>query len=218
MPINLLPESYRKRTTLGSIAKRYGFIAGTTLAALLIIGGAFTYKDYRDMSERRDLMKARVADLTLQIAQRAKEHKQLAGTRMRRQVYENLASPLSASAVIEQLTAHKPADLAFTGLTIETASLELPKGTAGKLNASVRAQRETQLLHIGLQGMAKDDGIVAQFVSGLSQSELFTNVKLARTFQVSVGGTKSPAFYITLDVPLNRRFEILDQEMAYGEQ
>jgi len=217
MRVNLLPESHRPRRTVGTTIKRYALVGGTFLFALLTIGGTSAWQQYRDLTHRRAVVTGSLNETNGRVKELEAQRQRSASGLLRQQICTSLATPMDATVVIEQLAAQMPDGVAFASISLEVPGIDLPDGNAAALRKALAAEQHSKALRIGLQGIAANDAQVTSFVSQLSRSELFRNVKLARTFRVALGDEESPAFFVTLEVPLDRRFEVVDQEMAYGD-
>ncbi|MEM8836152.1 MAG: PilN domain-containing protein [Planctomycetota bacterium] len=199
--VDLIPS--RCHEALGFRAWVQGWIATYALVALLVVAMAI---GVRVRAERIDRELARLNDEVRERFEQNAEAKALLGelesigasvTR-----YEALAWPLSSGVVLDGLVAALPEAVTLTGLGLTPRELRVSGTKRGE--RSVRRELVAEV-----EGIARRDSEVAEYVSGLQVSGLFTSVTLDYARSADVDGVAARSFRLSAVVDLERRYKLV---------
>jgi len=207
--MSFLPEDYLEKR----IQRRTNIISlGLFLVVMAAVVGAFFVTD-RQRSEIR-AQQAQVnkqfEDAAAWLEQRDKLEERKAQIMHKARITSSLRERVHRSVVLAELINNMPGSVALLGLTLDTRVVKTakPLGTtalddakraaagAGAPDADVQ-QTDVE---IELEGVAPTDVQVAQFMTALSRSKLFTELNLAFSEEITVDDQKMRKFKVELKV------------------
>lgn len=123
--------------------------------------------------------------------------------------HQSLAWPVSSGVVLDALVATLPDAVTLTGLGLTPREV--------RVQGAKRGERGTRReLVAEVEGIARRDAEVAQYVSGLQSSGLFSSVTLDFARTADVDGVSARSFRLSAMVDLERRYQLVAQRAEPG--
>lgn len=209
---NFLPDAILQQRHTKQI-KRHFFFCATLLTTIIALGVlVIVFRSISIESQikvQRDALKnaqhatAELNSIQSQIAQLDLEHLK----------FSALSNQIPTEAVISLIISKMPEKIAIGSLgwripdlvEIKTTKPDDKKKT-GKYNRTKAPK--PQFAELMIAGLAVSDGDVANFITHLSSHELFGQVNLIQSKEVTVNEQTLYEFYISARVPTNREFVI----------
>ncbi len=195
-----------------------------TMLLLLLIGGlsvmqVFTWKRVSTLSYHRDALSEQVVEVNgkLTEVQKLQAARATLGEQVR--LYNKYARPVTFSRIASTLAAMTPDSVFLAELTSDTHSKSRTRVvTPADQSATGQAITKTehyQVVRVAVSGTAPTNVEIANYVGRLSETRLFRNVKMVYSREGHVGDSVTREFRITMEVPLDRDYRVVElQEVA----
>jgi hypothetical protein len=204
--IDLLPDSF----TRARRQRRLRLIQGSAAAAAIVVASAWAGLAYRQVSRLSAQVRTRqvqVADVRQRVQAQSVaegESRRLRALLERRSALE---LPVPATAVVSLISQLLPESVTLTRVLM-TAPPPVLDVTPVRPRAGVAAPKAPDPMRLELEGVAVSDQDVARLVGDLAAQELFSNAKLAKSRQMTVGGLPRYGFVVSLELSSNARYEV----------
>jgi Tfp pilus assembly protein PilN len=207
--IDLLPDSFiqeRRRRRLRAIQ----IVAASAAMVVAIAWAGLAYRQFSALGQqiRQAESEANAARLEAQALSMTKvETARLQGILSRR---EALELPAPASAVMALVAQLLPESVVLTRASMDVPRPVLEQAAAASPRRSRRASSSApqapESIKMELEGVAVSDQDVARLVGDLSAHGLFSNVKLAKSRQMTVAGNARYGFEVALELTPGVRY------------
>jgi len=124
--------------------------------------------------------------------------------------YNRLAWPVRVTDVVDKIASLVPPSATLTALALIPREEQQPKHSKKSSNKESAQSLGQSYLVVELEGVTASDIQIAEIVSGLEASQLFSNVVLDFARAQQIGAQEGRAFRVTARVDLNRRYLFVD--------
>ena len=200
--IDFLPPEYPKRQGHRRRVVRQGVLLG--VAWLLLVGWfAARQGNLMRLNQYARSLEAQASALHLQAQQLADLQRQKALLQNRLAVDRELRPAASYTQIVSALSRVMPPALTLLELRLTDSHGPAPTAAHG---GSGPPRRGPPLVHLALDGVAPNDGDVADLVGRATDFPLFTSVKLLYCRSQKMGDLTVRNFRMEMDVPLDCRY------------
>ncbi len=133
-------------------------------------------------------------------------------------IYNRLTRPVEMTLVSGAIAHLTPDSIFLEQFESETEQLTRTKvlvpASESRTGRAVTRSEKYEVIEITIVGAAPNDVEIANYVGRLAGVNLFRNVKMQYAKERTIDETVIREFEITMQVPLDRDYRILDQEVA----
>jgi hypothetical protein len=204
--IDLLPDSF----TRARRQRRLRLMQGSAAAVAIVVAttwAGLAYRQLSSLSAQVRFRQAQVADGRHRIQAHTVaegESKRLQALLARRAALE---LPVPATAVVSLIGHLLPESVTLTRVLMTTPPPVL-EVTPPRPRTGMAAVKTPEPLRLELEGVALSDQDVARLVGDLAAQGLFSNAKLAKSRQMTVGGLPRYGFVVSLELSPAARYEV----------
>lgn len=207
-PVNLLPWELRRRQLMRVHSARWGRV----VLMLLSLVGAYWYQKqntWHDLQNEAAALETRTTPFRTQDAQNEKQQQELDSLIKREDLLNQLGAPFEPLQLVSILSSRSCVrDGGIRILDLKLANLEIrPERTSGgranarsrsrpKPAATKKEQKPVVKSELTLNGLARDDLALSEFVTSLRHTGVFESVELKSTDEVADSTGLTRAYHV----------------------
>lgn len=213
--VNFVPEWYVKQCRRRMQNHRM------TMLLVVLVGGlcvmqAFTWKRVSKLTYTRDALVEQVTEVNGKLTEVQKLQAARAELAEQVRLYNKYARPITYSQVASTLAAMTSDSVCLAELVAETKKMKRTRvvtpAEQSATGVAVTKTEEYEVVVVEVSGTAPTNVEIANYVGRLNGTRLFRNVKMVYSREGEVGDSVTREFKITMDVRLDRDYQLAEPE------
>ena len=215
--INFVPEWYQQQQVRRNQSRRMFILFAVLIGGLLAIS-AVTWKRVDMLKDYQQSIENQIRSMNHKVAQVTELQNERQAIIEQMDIYNRLARPVEMTLVSGAIAHLTPDSVFLEQFDSETEQLTrtevLVPASESRTGRAVTRSEKYEVIEITIVGAAPNDVEIANYVGRLAGVNLFRNVKMQYAKERTIDETVIREFEITMQVPLDRDYRILDQEVA----